>query len=84
MAVLKAHAAKISSESRCLAHSQIDRLQAALRVFSGWLRFGWSALARPSAYISLRSLGSASYKATPAGRTVHDGGVKNRYVYVSR
>jgi len=45
----------------------------ALRVFSGWLRFGWSALARHSAYISLRSLGSASYKAAPAGRTMHDG-----------
>ena len=30
-------------------------------MFSGWLRFGWSALARPSAYVSLRSLGSTSY-----------------------
>ena len=63
----------ISSESRCQAHSQIRGSRWLLRVFSGWLRFGWSALARPSAYISLRSLGSASYKAAPAGRTMHDG-----------
>jgi hypothetical protein len=70
--VLKAHTAQ--SQVRAVAkHTEDQRLQVALRVFSGWLRFGWSALARPSAYISLRSLGSASYKAAPAGRTMHDG-----------
>ena len=51
----------ISSESRCQAHSLIRGSRWLLRVFSGWLRFGWSALARPSAYVSLRSLGSTSY-----------------------